>query len=227
MNQDRNETDQEFMEEIVEDLGYRPKGEKAYGSGGGLGQGGIPTYLILGGVGLLLLIAVAAFFLLSRGGGRPEEFGAFEARLNRLEERMAVLARIEDRTSALAKLEERITRMEGMKGLKSLAGMEDRLSRLEKESKELQQEIQKVGSPKESPETKKPPTPQPEPKKSVPSEPKKGAPQVKERYHTVQAGESLYMIARKYGTTVDRIRQLNKISPKASLQAGQKLLVGP
>lgn len=226
MNRDNNETDEEFMEEIVEDLGYRPKGGKNHGSGEGPGQGGIPTYLILGSVGLLLLLAVAAFFLLSRGGGRPEEFGALEARVNRLEERMAVLARLEERTSALAKLEERIARVEGTKGLKSLAGLEDRLSRLEKESKELQQEIRKVGSPKETPEPQRPPA-RPEPKKPSPPPQRKPAPQAKERYHTVQAGENLYMIARKYGISVDRLRLLNKLSPRASLQAGQKLLVGP
>jgi len=212
VNQDRNETAQEFMEEIAEDLGYAPKGEKNQGSGLSMGQGHIPTYLILGGVGVVLFIAVTAFFLMSKGGGRPQEFAAFQARLNRLEERMSALTKLEERTAVLARLEERMTRLEGMKGLKTLAGLEDRIDRLEKGAKDLQQEIQKTATRNEPP----------------PAAPKKAAPDTKKRYHTVKAGESIYMIARTYGISVDKLCQLNKISPKkASIQPGQKLLVGP
>ena len=211
MNQDRNETAQEFMEEIAEDLGYTPKGDKNQASGSNMGQGHVPTYLILGAVGVVLFIAVTAFFLISRGGGRPQEFAAFQARLNRLEERMSVLTRLEERTAVLARLEERIAHLEGMKGLKTLSGLEDRIDRLEKGAKDLQQEIQKTAARKEPPPA-----------------PKKAAPDTKKRYHTVKAGESLYMIARTYGISVDKLCQINKISPKkASIQPGQKLLVGP
>ena len=42
--------------------------------------------------------------------------------------------------------------------------------------------------------------------------------------HTVQKGESLWIISRKYATTVDEIKRLNKLSTD-SLNVGQKLVV--
>jgi len=216
VNQDRNETDQEFMEEIVEDLGYTPKGERNPGSGSGIGQGPFPTYLILGGVGMVLLIAVAIFLLMGRGAGRPEEFAALKSRISRLEERMAVLTRIEERIAVMARIEERMARLEGMKALKGLAGIEERIDRIEKEARDLHQQIQKTASHTPPPEAKQPAT----------QAAKKPVQEVKQRYHTVRAGETLFTIARKYGLSLSRLCQINKISPKASIRPGQKLLVG-
>ncbi len=44
-------------------------------------------------------------------------------------------------------------------------------------------------------------------------------------YHTVVKGDSLYRIAKKYGTTVDKICQLNGISSTTILKVGRKLRV--
>jgi membrane-bound lytic murein transglycosylase D len=46
----------------------------------------------------------------------------------------------------------------------------------------------------------------------------------KTRYHRVRNGENLTTIARFYGTTVPKLKQLNRLS-KGSIQRGQKLLV--
>lgn len=43
--------------------------------------------------------------------------------------------------------------------------------------------------------------------------------------HTVKKGETLSSIARKYGTTVDKICKLNKINKKKTLKVNQKLIV--
>ena len=43
--------------------------------------------------------------------------------------------------------------------------------------------------------------------------------------HVVAKGETLTSIARRYGLTVDRLVQVNKISKQAPLQVGQKLIV--
>ncbi|PSQ80439.1 MAG: hypothetical protein BRD46_04205 [Bacteroidetes bacterium QS_8_68_15] len=43
-------------------------------------------------------------------------------------------------------------------------------------------------------------------------------------YHTVQAGESLWAIAREYGTSVQRMKKMNNLRSN-SLQAGERLLV--
>jgi len=44
-------------------------------------------------------------------------------------------------------------------------------------------------------------------------------------YHTVVQGDSLYRIAKKYGTTVDKLCQLNGISSTTILKVGRKLRV--
>jgi hypothetical protein len=47
----------------------------------------------------------------------------------------------------------------------------------------------------------------------------------KTQYHVVARGESLSQIAGKYGLTVDKLRNLNKMTPRQNIQAGQKLRV--
>ena len=44
-------------------------------------------------------------------------------------------------------------------------------------------------------------------------------------YHTIAKGEGLYGIARKYGTTVEKILQWNNISNPDKIAAGQKLKI--
>lgn len=45
------------------------------------------------------------------------------------------------------------------------------------------------------------------------------------RNHIVRKGDSLYTIAKKYGTTVTNICKVNKMSSKSTLKPGQKLLI--
>ncbi|MCS6821031.1 MAG: transglycosylase SLT domain-containing protein [Microscillaceae bacterium] len=47
----------------------------------------------------------------------------------------------------------------------------------------------------------------------------------KPTYHIIRAGDNLWDLARKYNTSVDRIRKLNKLTPKSMLLPGQKLLL--
>ncbi|NJO02865.1 MAG: LysM peptidoglycan-binding domain-containing protein, partial [Bacteroidia bacterium] len=42
--------------------------------------------------------------------------------------------------------------------------------------------------------------------------------------HTVQAGESLYVIAKKYGLSVSELKQLNRLA-SSNLRIGQELVV--
>ncbi len=50
-------------------------------------------------------------------------------------------------------------------------------------------------------------------------------PQSTAKYHTVKQGDTLYAIAKKYHTTVDKICKLNKIKETTLLQIGRKLRV--
>lgn len=47
----------------------------------------------------------------------------------------------------------------------------------------------------------------------------------KAKYHTIKKGDTLYSLARKYGTTVDKICDLNGITSKTVLNVGRKLRV--
>ena len=45
------------------------------------------------------------------------------------------------------------------------------------------------------------------------------------RYHTVQKGETLLKIGKKYGIAAEELRKLNNLSKGQSVKIGQKLLV--
>ncbi|MGD9033633.1 MAG: efflux RND transporter periplasmic adaptor subunit [Desulfobacteraceae bacterium] len=49
--------------------------------------------------------------------------------------------------------------------------------------------------------------------------------QASKQYHEVQSGESLYLIATKYGLSVDELCRLNNIHPRQIIRPGQKLLL--
>jgi LysM repeat protein len=46
------------------------------------------------------------------------------------------------------------------------------------------------------------------------------------KIHVVKAGETLYQISRKYGLTVDQLKQRNDMGNNVTIQPGQKLNVG-
>ncbi len=46
-----------------------------------------------------------------------------------------------------------------------------------------------------------------------------------EKYHTVQAGDTLLKISKKYGISVEELRKLNNLSKDQPIKVGRKLLV--
>lgn len=50
-------------------------------------------------------------------------------------------------------------------------------------------------------------------------------PHSKRLVHTVRSGESLWSIARRYGTTVNRIREWNNLGSSSRIRVGQKLVI--
>lgn len=51
--------------------------------------------------------------------------------------------------------------------------------------------------------------------------------QASKQYHEVQSGDSLYVIARKYGLPIDELCRLNNMHPRQIIRPGQKLLITP
>ena len=66
------------------------------------------------------------------------------------------------------------------------------------------------------------------PRKAKPSESLKGFRKSEnKRYHTVNPGETLYSISRRYALTVGKIQMLNKLEDKSLIYPGQDLLLAP
>ncbi len=47
----------------------------------------------------------------------------------------------------------------------------------------------------------------------------------KETYHSIKSGETLYVLSKKYGVSVDKIMQLNGLSKSSTLSIGQKIKI--
>jgi len=114
VNQDKDEAAQEFMKEIADDLGYTPKAEREQRSRGVDSRSG-PGFLILGGIGILLLIAIGLFFFTGRSEVAKKDLASIQAGLDRLEDKLTYFD-----------------------------GLEDRIARLEKEEKKLKQSVNKI-----------------------------------------------------------------------------------
>ncbi|MDX9788274.1 MAG: LysM domain-containing protein [Desulfobacterales bacterium] len=165
-------------------------------------------------IGALLLLFILIFLVFSRKDATDEtepKFALLEERLARLEEQMATIPEI---NGVVGKLEKQVAiseryadRFEHMEA--SITMMTDKLAR------DLA-ELKKVSS---QPVKKDAPAPAP-----VRAE-KRPAPVSKPVYHVVSAKETLYSISRRYNSTVDELRRLNKLSENDAIQPGQKLVV--
>jgi LysM repeat protein len=63
--------------------------------------------------------------------------------------------------------------------------------------------------------------------KPLPPSPPKEIIKDTEQYHKVERGETLYRISKRYGISVEELRQLNKLQEGQAIQTGQRLLVSP
>jgi LysM repeat protein len=111
-----------------------------------------------------------------------------------------------------------------------IAGLEQQLAELQGkittsgQDPALLQRVNTLAQKVESLEKQKQPTAE---SKAKPSPPSKPAVSTEKRYHTVQKGETLSRISKRYGITVEELRKLNNLSRDKSIQTGQKLLISP
>ena len=126
----------------------------------------------------------------------------------------------------------------GVEPLQSkVIGLEQRIVGLEKQVAELRGKIitpgpdlallQRVDALSQKVEALQKPKPSVSEPKAKPPTPPKPTASVEKKYHTVQKGETLYGISKKYGIGVEELRKLNNLSKDPSLRTGQKLLVSP
>jgi len=118
-----------------------------------------------------------------------------------------------------------------------VAALEQKIAGLEKQLAELQgkvstsgtdpallQRVDAIAQKVEALEKQKQAAAEP---KAKPSAPPKAAVSSEKQYHTVQKGDTLYQISKKYGISVEDLRRLNNLSGNQPLRTGQKLLVSP
>ena len=109
-----------------------------------------------------------------------------------------------------------------------VTALEQKIVGLEKQLTEFQEKISVSGpapvAAQKGERQEKPKQSAAEPKVK-PSALSKPAVSPEKQYHTVQKGESLSRISKKYGMSVDELRKLNNLSADKPIRVGQKLLV--
>ena len=159
-----------------------------------------------GGIGLLLLILVITFLTMGRSSREDFQYQMIEERFAGLENRFAAYEGTANRLDRI------------FEDLERLKGLPDRVDRIEadllKEIEALKTELARVLKDN----TKK--------AKTTASGGKSGTKAAKQAtYHRVKKGETLYSISKRYQTSVEAIRKLNKMSPAAPIYPDQKLRV--
>ncbi|MCK4860092.1 MAG: LysM peptidoglycan-binding domain-containing protein [Candidatus Omnitrophica bacterium] len=167
----------------------------------------IPETIPFSWFGAFVLILIILLILVL--GGTFGTVVGFENRLKELEQRVVKFQDIDDKATqvleqaqAFEQFKDRFDRLE--------ASMTLRMDHVAKGLNDLQKKIAQV-----------------RPQKPQVLKPAKVAKKTtKKSYYTVRPGDTLYRISRTHGLTVKKLRILNKLSDKAVIHPGQKLLVG-
>ncbi len=187
------------------------------------------TTLIIAGALIVTLIVFFVFFL-SPGSQTDQESSSpeisrtqeIEARLTNLEQSLAALtskldtqlAAITDSTTrpnadldtALAQIRRQVATLE--------SGVQIKVDTLSRQMERLEKQVTET----------KPPTLTVSPEIQEKKAPAQSS-ETNAVFHTVQKGETLWRISQKYGITVDRLRQLNRLAQDADIYPGTKLRV--
>jgi LysM repeat protein len=210
MNKNRDKEMNNFMDEIADALGKTPKDNPVRHTRA-------PSYLkstrkavILGAIGVCIVIIVIAFFSRDDDERFAGNLSTIQVRLNQLERRITQLESMQERLSYLEQREQSLSK--DIANYDRAGGpLVDRLNALRERVKLLEKtsitNTAKIGTPLKS---------------------QRGTfPLSEGGYHVVKTGETLYWIAQHYGTSVEKLCRLNKISSDQIIHPGQKLLVTP
>ena len=178
-------------------------------------------------LGALLLTIIIFFFFFRSPGPKTEpvkkdalstSFADLEKRIEKIEQALQLIKEKSVKSAADKKakgvpgidpVEERLTRLETAFSVKfgSLIG---RMGKIEKSISLLKSKpVATV-------------TPKPKPKVVTPE---KKAVKKASTFHTVQKGETLYSISKKYNTSVATLRKLNNLSTNAKIYPGSNILI--
>ena len=166
---------------------------------------------ILLGVLLILVFLGGIFYFLSRQSP-DEEKDLLQSKLANLEQK-------------LFSLEKQITELQGKV---STLGPDpvflQQLDALAQKVQALEEQKQPAAATKAKPSVRSKSEAETKAKPPAPSKPAASA---DKQYHTVQKGDTLYGISKKYKVSVEDLRKLNNLSKDQALRAGQRLQVSP
>jgi cell division protein FtsB len=161
--------------------------------------------LVVWGLGIIIvIILLAVFFRGSRAPGSKD----LDIMGQRIEHLDARVVRLESFGKKVVSMENQF------------AALEQALSALEASNRALKEQVSDLSRKTQNLSTGTP---------SVPAKPQSPPPsqQTKPQYHEVSRGETLFRISKKYGITVNQLRQLNSLKKNQDIYPGQKLLVKP
>jgi len=198
----KNDSELEINHDWSEDQDYSPKRKF-------MRSGNTGFLRILLAVLLILLFLAGIFYFLSRQS-TDDEKDLLQSKLANLEQK-------------LSSLEKQITELQGKVStlgpdpalLQQLDALAQKVEALEK---------QPAAGTKAKTSTSSKPVAETKAKSPAPTKP---AASTEKQYHTVQKGDTLYRISKKYGISVEDLRKLNNLSGDQALRAGQKLQVSP
>jgi len=199
----------DMMEEMAEDLGRTREQEIDNHHSEGLTKthSGLP--FLIGGVGLIILIAIIFAFLFKGEGVSEGDLESITDGLDRIEKRLSKLEEIEGKTKEferqIKELQNSILELTRFK-----TSSERNLGAL---SQKIEQNLKKVTTSTNQ---------QKDSKAILPESSEKGDP-----YHIVKKGETLYRISQRYGLKVDELRRINNLKPGDEIYPEQRLLVKP
>ena len=162
-------------------------------------------YIAAGVVAIVVILGFTLFGSGSQNEALSEEMALLSKRLDDIEFR---IGNLEQATS----------------GDTGLTGLRNDTENLAQQFKDLQtkvgQSLNQINDKIAALEKNQKPEAKPAPAASKPA--KAPVPKI----HVVKAGETLYQISRKYGLTVDQLKQLNKLGQDMTIRPGQELVVG-
>ena len=209
MEQLQDDVMRKAMEGMEDDLGDDPR-ESFRRPGGTSGGNPYRKSMIVWGVGILILSVLLT--LLFRGGREVtrDEIASIQARLDRIEKQLTLLSGMEQRITHLEEQEKTLEQSTVLTDNFKKA-LTERLDKMSERLDGMQETVVALNAKK----------------KSAPQAPKQASPQAKGRYHQVRQGETLYGIAKRYGTSVSQLRHLNHLTTGQAITPGQRLLVSP
>lgn len=163
------------------------------------------------GIGfLILLILLILLFARNRSTALENRIAALENSVKNLEQMVDKLnvvdnqvAQVSEQAQSFQQFKERFDRSE--------AALTSRMDQIVINLSSLQKQMSRVGT-----------------QKAKTSKTAKVSKKTTEnRYHTVKPGETLYQIAPRYGLTIKKLRQLNKLGESDTIYPGQKLVIRP